>query len=67
MVEQLRPVKPFRQEKKAGNLSPLRGSQKWDDVHNEAYDNFARREEEQNLAASRSKAKMKSASTKKRS
>ena len=40
---QYRRVKAFEQEKENGNLSPLRSSSKWDEVHNDAMRNYGMR------------------------
>ena len=41
--KQHRPLKPFEQEKDDGNLSPLRSSSKWDEVHNSAIKEYGMR------------------------
>ena len=36
-------MKPFEQEQEGGNLSPLRSSSKWEEVHHDAMRNYAMR------------------------
>ena len=38
-----RQMKPFEQEQEGGNLSPLRSSSKWEEVHHDAMRNYAMR------------------------